>query len=62
MSNESVNQAEFAATIPVVPANNLVGELILHVSNTSWNITLNVDSGNGSRNTKRLNIFLIDGD
>lgn len=61
VTNESANQAKFIATVPLVPAQDLWGQLGVHVAADSREIALNAGSGNGTGATKRLNIFSTDG-
>ncbi|MCC8418513.1 MAG: hypothetical protein LN590_02720 [Rickettsia endosymbiont of Glossina mortisans submortisans] len=61
VTNESPNQAKFIATVPLVPAQDLWGQLGVHVAAGSREIALNAGSGNGTAGTKRLNIFSTDG-
>ncbi|WP_233417449.1 hypothetical protein [Rickettsia conorii] len=61
VSNESPNAAEFVASFNLVPANDVDGQLRVHVASGSREIALNAGSGNGTGGTIRLNKFLTDG-
>ncbi len=61
VSNESTNDATFIATVPIVPAQDLWGQLGVHAATGKREIAFNAGSGNGTAGTKRLNIFFTDG-
>ncbi|MCX4079325.1 hypothetical protein N7280_01475 [Rickettsia rhipicephali] len=61
VSNESPNAAEFVASFNLVPANDVDGQLRVHVASGSREIALNACSGNGTGGTIRLNKFFTDG-
>jgi hypothetical protein len=61
VTNESINDAEFKATVDLVPTNDLDGQLTVHVAQGKRTISLNAGSGNGTGGTKRLSTFVTDG-
>ncbi|WP_323811239.1 hypothetical protein [Rickettsia conorii] len=51
VSNESPNAEEFVASFNLIPANDVDGQLRVHVASGSREIALNADSGNGTGGT-----------